>query len=78
MYFAYCRDKFTVKALLFDWEQNLWLFFSSSTSNAGLGNLQDPISPKRVRQEVLLNNRVLRVPKMSGKHQNAVLAIKFS
>ncbi|XP_042738637.1 kinesin-like protein KIF18A [Lagopus leucura] len=38
----------------------------SSTSNAGLGNLQDPISPKRVRQEVLLNNRVLRVPKMSG------------
>uniref|UniRef100_G1MSB1 Kinesin-like protein n=1 Tax=Meleagris gallopavo TaxID=9103 RepID=G1MSB1_MELGA len=38
----------------------------SSTSNAGLGNLQDPVSPKRVRQEILLNRRVLRVPKMSG------------
>ncbi|XP_021256760.1 kinesin-like protein KIF18A [Numida meleagris] len=38
----------------------------SSTSNAGLGSLQDPVSPKRVRQEIMLNNRVLRVPKMPG------------
>ncbi|OXB57486.1 hypothetical protein ASZ78_011827 [Callipepla squamata] len=37
----------------------------SSTSNSGLGSLQDPVSPKRVRQEILLNNRVLRVPKIS-------------
>lgn len=36
----------------------------SSTSNTG--NLQDPVSPKRVRQDILLSNRVLRVPKMSG------------
>ncbi|XP_065611490.1 kinesin-like protein KIF18A [Cyrtonyx montezumae] len=37
-----------------------------STSNAGLGSLQDPVSSKRARQELLLNNRVLRVPKTSG------------
>ncbi|XP_009332791.1 PREDICTED: kinesin-like protein KIF18A [Pygoscelis adeliae] len=38
----------------------------SSTSNTGLGSLQDPVSAKRIRQEVLLSHRALRVPKMAG------------
>ncbi|XP_076199981.1 kinesin-like protein KIF18A isoform X1 [Aptenodytes patagonicus] len=39
----------------------------SSTSNTGLGSLQDPVSAKRIRQEVLLSHRALRVPKMAGE-----------
>ncbi|XP_074951034.1 kinesin-like protein KIF18A [Phalacrocorax aristotelis] len=38
----------------------------SSASNTGLGSLQDPVSAKRIRQEVLLSHRALRVPKMAG------------
>ncbi|KAM6133779.1 kinesin-like protein KIF18A [Phoenicopterus ruber ruber] len=38
----------------------------SSTSNTGLGSLQDAVSAKRIRQEVLLSHRALRVPKMAG------------
>ncbi|KAM6205292.1 kinesin-like protein KIF18A isoform 1-T1 [Sarcoramphus papa] len=38
----------------------------SCTSNTGLGSLQDPVSAKRIRQEVLLSRRALRVPKMAG------------
>ncbi|XP_010120938.1 PREDICTED: kinesin-like protein KIF18A [Chlamydotis macqueenii] len=37
----------------------------SSTSNTGLDSLQDPVSAKRIRQEVL-SHRALRVPKMAG------------
>ncbi|XP_009700308.1 PREDICTED: kinesin-like protein KIF18A [Cariama cristata] len=40
--------------------------FSNSTSNTGLGSLQDPVSAKRIRQEVLLSHRALQVPKMAG------------
>lgn len=42
-------------------------YFFSSTSNTGLGSLQDPISAKRIRQE---SHRALRVPKIAGKCQN--------
>ncbi|XP_074697937.1 kinesin-like protein KIF18A [Strix aluco] len=38
----------------------------SSTANTELGSLQDPVSAKRIRQEVLLSHRALRVPKMTG------------
>ncbi|XP_032862736.2 kinesin-like protein KIF18A [Tyto alba] len=38
----------------------------SSTSNTALGSLQDPVSAKRIRQEVLLSHRALRVPSMAG------------
>ncbi|XP_051478040.1 kinesin-like protein KIF18A [Apus apus] len=38
----------------------------SSTSNTGLGSLQDHVSPKRIRREVLLSHRALRVPKIVG------------
>ncbi|XP_075568524.1 kinesin-like protein KIF18A [Pelecanus crispus] len=38
----------------------------SSTSNTGLGSQRDPVSAKRIRQEVLLSHRALRVPKMAG------------
>ncbi|XP_010080822.1 PREDICTED: kinesin-like protein KIF18A, partial [Pterocles gutturalis] len=38
----------------------------SSTSNTGLGSLQDPVSAKRIRREVLLSHRALRVPKIAG------------
>ncbi|XP_072195040.1 kinesin-like protein KIF18A [Excalfactoria chinensis] len=38
----------------------------SSALNVGLGNLQDLVPSKRVRQAILLNSRVLRVPQMSG------------
>ncbi|XP_035184799.1 kinesin-like protein KIF18A [Oxyura jamaicensis] len=38
----------------------------SSTSNTGLGSLKEEVSAKRVRQEIVLSSRVLRVPKMAG------------
>ncbi|KAM6274317.1 kinesin-like protein KIF18A [Porphyrio hochstetteri] len=38
----------------------------SSASNTGLGNLQDPVSAKRIRREVVLSHRALRVPKIAG------------
>ncbi|XP_005150777.2 kinesin-like protein KIF18A isoform X2 [Melopsittacus undulatus] len=38
----------------------------SSTSNTGLGSLQDTVSAKRIRQEILLSHTALRVPKMAG------------
>ncbi|XP_025977570.1 kinesin-like protein KIF18A [Dromaius novaehollandiae] len=38
----------------------------SSTSNTGLSSLQDTVSAKRFRQEILLSHRALRVPRMAG------------
>nr|XP_021394707.1 kinesin-like protein KIF18A [Lonchura striata domestica] len=38
----------------------------SSTSNTVLGSLQDPVSAKRSRQDVLLSHTVLRVPQVAG------------
>ncbi|XP_040463733.1 kinesin-like protein KIF18A isoform X1 [Falco naumanni] len=38
----------------------------SSSSNTALGSLQDPVSTKRIRQDVLMSYRSLRVPKMAG------------
>ncbi|KAM9373126.1 kinesin-like protein KIF18A [Phaethornis superciliosus] len=38
----------------------------SSTSNIGLGNQQDHVPAKRIRQQLLLSHRALRVPKMAG------------
>lgn len=39
-------------------------------SNTDLGSLREEVSAKRVRQEIVLSNRVLRVPKIAGKCQN--------
>lgn len=39
-------------------------------SNTDLGSLKEEVSAKRVRQEIVISNRVLRVPKMAGKSQN--------
>ncbi|RMB97861.1 hypothetical protein DUI87_25339 [Hirundo rustica rustica] len=39
----------------------------SSTSNAVLGSLQDTVSAKRVRQDVLLSHAALRVPQVAGE-----------
>ncbi|XP_025897027.1 kinesin-like protein KIF18A [Nothoprocta perdicaria] len=38
----------------------------SSTSNSEISNLQDPVSAKRFRQDILLSHRTLRVPKIAG------------
>ncbi|XP_035747080.1 kinesin-like protein KIF18A isoform X3 [Egretta garzetta] len=38
----------------------------SSTSNTGLGSLQDPVSAKRIRSDIVLSHKALRVPKMAG------------
>ncbi|XP_068801391.1 kinesin-like protein KIF18A isoform X2 [Struthio camelus] len=38
----------------------------SSTSNTGLSSMQDSVSAKRFRQEILLSHRALRVPRMAG------------
>uniref|UniRef100_A0A8C3C135 Kinesin-like protein n=1 Tax=Cairina moschata TaxID=8855 RepID=A0A8C3C135_CAIMO len=38
----------------------------SSMSNTDLGSLKEEVSAKRVRQEIVISNRVLRVPKMAG------------
>uniref|UniRef100_A0A8B9SXD8 Kinesin family member 18A n=1 Tax=Anas platyrhynchos TaxID=8839 RepID=A0A8B9SXD8_ANAPL len=38
----------------------------SSMSNTDLGSLREEVSAKRVRQEIVLSNRVLRVPKIAG------------
>ncbi|XP_023784261.1 kinesin-like protein KIF18A isoform X2 [Cyanistes caeruleus] len=38
----------------------------SCPSNTVLGNLQDPVSAKRVRQDVLLSHAALRVPQAAG------------
>ncbi|XP_074774099.1 kinesin-like protein KIF18A [Athene noctua] len=44
----------------------------SSTANTELSSLQDSVSAKRIRREVLLNHRALRVPKMAGIKQRSL------
>uniref|UniRef100_A0A8D0L652 Kinesin-like protein n=1 Tax=Sphenodon punctatus TaxID=8508 RepID=A0A8D0L652_SPHPU len=36
---------------------------------SGLNSLQDPVSEKRIRQDALISNKPLGVPKTAGKHQ---------